>query len=720
MHSRNAEQAAPRSRSRPEIWAGFECTIARIGDTYRNQLADTGHADRPEDLDAVAALGIRTLRFPVLWEMVAPTKPAATDWSWPDARLARLRALGIEPIAGLLHHGSGPRYTSLVDPAFPELLAGFAARVAERYPWITSFTPVNEPLTTARFSGLYGHWYPHGRDEATFLRALHNQCKGVALAMRAIRRVTPGARLVQTEDLGRVFSTARLAYQAEYENIRRWLSFDLLTGRVGTSHPFFARFLAAGVAEHELRALVDEPCPPDVVGINHYLTSDRYLDHETDGYPADALGGNAVDTYADIAAARAHVPLDQLGPAARLREAWDRYGLPVASTEVHNGSTREEQLRWLLDAWHGVRELCAQGVDVRAFTLWAAAGAVDWNSLLTRQAAFYEPGLFDARSSPPRPTAIAVAASKLAAEGSWEHPVLASPGWWRRPDRFHKDARRKRAGTMAAKPILVTGRTGTLGRAFGRMCDARGLEHVLLGRAEMDIAERRSVLDALARVRPWAIVNTAGYVRVADAHREPVRCMRENADGPAILAEAARELGIPLVTFSSDLVFDGRTVRPYVEADPTCPLCVYGESKVTAEKAVMGRHDGALIVRTAAFFGPWDQYNFAHAVLKALRAGESFAADSSTVVSPTYVPDLIDASLDLLIDGASGIWHVANEGGVSWHEFARKVAIGASLDPARVTALPEAPPRRTALASGRGVRLPPLEEALERFQRAAA
>ena len=73
------------------------------------------------------------------------------------------------------------------------------------------WTPVNEPLTTARFSGLYGHWYPHGRDYPTFLRALVNECKGTLEAMRAIRGAIPGAKLVQTEDLGKTFSTAPLA-----------------------------------------------------------------------------------------------------------------------------------------------------------------------------------------------------------------------------------------------------------------------------------------------------------------------------------------------------------------------------------------------------------------------------------------------------------------------------------------------------------------------------
>src|ERR687889_2812776 len=168
-----------------ELWGGLECTVARIGDAFRDQSAETGHTDRIEDLDRIAALGIRTLRYPVLWETISPDHPNTADWSWHDARLTRLRDLGIRPIAGLVHHGSGPSYTDLLDPAFPELLAAHAARVAQRYPWIELYTPVNEPLTTARFSGLYGHWYPHARREADFLRMVVNQCRATLLAMRA-------------------------------------------------------------------------------------------------------------------------------------------------------------------------------------------------------------------------------------------------------------------------------------------------------------------------------------------------------------------------------------------------------------------------------------------------------------------------------------------------------------------------------------------------------
>src|SRR4051794_31583498 len=109
-----------------ELWGGHECTVNRVGASFNDQTIRSGHQDRPEDLDRFAALGLRALRYPVLWERVAPDRPDEHDWRWTDARLPRIRDLGMRPIAGLLHHGSGPRYTSLVDQDFAAAFAAYA------------------------------------------------------------------------------------------------------------------------------------------------------------------------------------------------------------------------------------------------------------------------------------------------------------------------------------------------------------------------------------------------------------------------------------------------------------------------------------------------------------------------------------------------------------------------------------------------------------------
>ena len=133
-----------------------------------------------------------------------------------------------------------------------------------------------------------------------------------------------------------------------------------------------------------------------------------------------------------------------------------------------------------------------------------------------------------------------------------------------------------------------------------------------------------------------------------------------------------------------------------------------------------------MIIRTSAFFGPWDRYNFLFDTIEKLRRGEDVFASDRTIVSPTYVPDLVHATLDLLLDGEKGIWHLTNQGAISWHELAREAAFAAHLDKDQVRLVRVADDTEavdTSLTSGRGLLLRPLDEALERLrqlQRGAA
>ncbi|AEG91581.1 family 1 glycosylhydrolase [Ramlibacter tataouinensis] len=718
-----------------QLWAGPECTVNRVGDRFFDQIERNGFAHRLDDLDRLAGLGVRRIRFPLLWERTAPGALEDADWRWADQRMARMADLGVAPIVGLLHHGSGPRHTHLLDPDFPRLLAAYACAVAQRYPQVDAWTPVNEPLTTARFAGLYGHWYPHGRDDAAFVRALLGEIQGTVAAMRAVREVNPRAQLVQTDDLG--FTTCnspRLQYQADFENVRRWLSFDLLCGKVDRGHPLWGYLVRNGASEEELLALVQAPCPPDLLGINAYVTSERFLDDRLERYPEALHGGNGRDRYVDVETLRIH-GAHLGGFRARLREAWERYRLPMAVTEVHLGCSREEQLRWLHQTWACAQALREEGLDLRAVTVWAAFGTYDWDSLVTRDAGHYEPGLWDVSAGPaadgtpatPRPTALARLARQLAAGQAPDSPVLAGPGWWQRELRLAYPCHGElQALPVTGRPLLITGATGTLGRAYARLCELRGLPYRLLSRAEMDIGDPASVEAALERWQPWAVVNTAGFVRVDDAEHEP-RHWRDNVHGPAVLAAACARRGVRHMGFSSDLVFDGRKGSAYVESDVPAPLNAYGRSKLEAERRMLVQDPAALVIRTAAFFGPWDRHNFVTLALEALQRGEPWRAASDQFVSPTYVPDLVQASLDLLIDGERGIWHLANRGAVSWAGFAQLAAQAAGLPTGLVQPCPGAElgqvaprPRYAPLASERGQLMPALESGLERYLSALA
>ncbi len=715
--------------SRLEMWGGVECTVNRVGDSYYDQLARTGHWNRPGDLDLFAELNIRTLRYPVLWEHVSPQSPTTFDWEWADQRLNRIKALGIEPIIGLLHHGSGPRYTDLSDADFPELFADYASHVAARYPWVRRFTPINEPLTTARFSGLYGLWYPHRQDDGEFLRMAMNQCRAIAMAMAAIRKIRPDAELVLTEDLGQMESTPALAYQNAHENQRRWLSMDLLAGRVTPAHPFYRRLRSAGIPPDALAELATGLAKPNIIGINHYVSSNRFIDERLHRYPLFSHGGNGRDVYADVEAARV-AEASSADRADLLRQVWLRYATPLALTECHLYCTREEQMRWLRDGWIQAQALRAEGIDVQAVTAWSLLGAFDWTSLCVQPDGDYEPGVFDLRSGRPRPTALAKMVRGLARDGQYDHPVLDQPGWWQRPIRFLYPAPtripswRVRSDPPAGSDrlLLIVGSAGRFARVLASACEVRALPYRLVSHREMEASSRVEVSAMLAGTRPWAVINAAGYSDVDGAEVEVDLCMRDNRDAAAVLAGLCAEQNIPFATFSTDLVFDGEQSQAYLESQPTNPINIFGYSKVQAEAAVLAACRRNLIFRPGFVFYAWDHRDFLARSLDRLAQGLPVSVPDDIYISPAHLPEVLDHCLDLLIDGEAGVWHLTHQESLSCAEFVRLVARTAGLNFSLVEGKPAGDftwqsqrPRLSALATERGALLKPISRGIDNF-----
>jgi dTDP-4-dehydrorhamnose reductase len=176
------------------------------------------------------------------------------------------------------------------------------------------------------------------------------------------------------------------------------------------------------------------------------------------------------------------------------------------------------------------------------------------------------------------------------------------------------------------------------------------------------------------------------------------------------------------MTFSSDLVFDGMKQKPYIESDLVNPLNVYGKSKAESEKKVIMVNEESLIIRTSAFFGPWDQYNFLHWVETNACNQIPIPVANDAYVSPTYVPDLVHTSLDLLIDDEKGIWHLANLGVISWYELAKEAVNRLKGNLNCLISMPlaemklQAPrPNFSVLESERAKLLPTLDSALQRY-----
>lgn len=420
----------------PEVWGGIECSYNRVGDSFFDQLEYSRHYERIEsDIALFAKLGITTMRYPIIWERLQPRMDSSIDWNYTDRALHAMQEVSIKPIAGLVHHGSGTQYADIVSPDFAPCVADFARKVALKYPWIEYYTPVNEPLTTARFCCLYGLWHPHQQDDKAFVKALLYELKAVVLSMQAVREVNPNAKLVQTEDLAKVYSTPSLKYQADFENQRRWLTYDILCGKLNETHALWSYFVNNGAIKDELDFFLENPCPPDIIGLDYYATSERYLDENLQKYPPEKHGGNYIQRYADVEAIRVRLN-EPSGPQVLLLEVWKRYQIPLVLTEVHINCDDDNKIRWFGQIREACIGLIEKGVDIRALTSWALIGSYGWNRLLTAPGGDYESGAFTISNGSLEVTPLAEYLMKLSENPFYLHPAMREPGWWQEESRL--------------------------------------------------------------------------------------------------------------------------------------------------------------------------------------------------------------------------------------------------------------------------------------------
>jgi dTDP-4-dehydrorhamnose reductase len=226
-----------------------------------------------------------------------------------------------------------------------------------------------------------------------------------------------------------------------------------------------------------------------------------------------------------------------------------------------------------------------------------------------------------------------------------------------------------------ARPWLVTGARGQLGTALCDRLAAAGVPVRGFAHAELEVADAAAVRARLEAERPAGVLNAAGLTAVDRCEREPEAAERGNAEAPAALARACVAVGARLVHVSTDYVFDGKGTRPYREDDPTGPRSRYGATKLAGERAVLAASPSFLVVRTSWVFGRGR--NFIAAILdQAAKRRTGEASGPLRVVAdqtgrPTYAVDLAEGIWRLVELGASGLYHVANEGVATWWELAR-------------------------------------------------
>lgn len=356
---------------------GIECSYPTIdvnGSRHRvDELAKCGHYDRwREDFELVRQLGITYLRYGLPYYRIH-TAQGTYQWDFADLVMPAMRDMGIIPILDLCHFGVPDWIGDFQNPDFPEHFANFARTVAQRYPWVLCFTPINEMYITAEFSAYYGWWNERRSDHRSFVTALKHLAKACVLAMEAIIEVNPQALFIHAESSERTHARQpELVDEAEMYNERRFLSMDLVCGRM-VSSGMYQYLREHGMTEEEYLFFLDHRLTEHfIMGHDYYEANEHLLiDETTRTFLGDIFG---YDTLA--------------------RHYCERYQLPVMHTETN--AVGPHAVRWLWKTWHNIQELRRAGSPICGMTWYSLTHQMDWDTALRENNGNIHPvGLFD-------------------------------------------------------------------------------------------------------------------------------------------------------------------------------------------------------------------------------------------------------------------------------------------------------------------------------------
>jgi beta-glucosidase len=343
-----------------------------------------------EDLALAAAAGATTIRYGFPWYRLNP-EPGRFVWDWADRVVDRLDELGLEAVVDLVHYGT-PLWlgNEFLNDAYPEHVAEYAARLAERYRGrLTAFTPLNEPFVTAVYCGERGVWPPYLRGPEGFVALVRALVRGIVATQRAVAEATGGeATFVHVEAAPYfVGDLEHFRAEVEHERGRAALVEDLLVGAVDDDHPLALYLRANGVDDDDLAWCREHVALPDVVGVNFYpnLSTSEYVP----GRPPRS---------------RARPDVGAAGLDHVVRTSAERYGRPVLVTETSTSGAVGERLAWLDESVEVIARARADGVDVVGYTWWPLFHLVDWDYRESRGSAdshLAEMGLYDLRPNAP-------------------------------------------------------------------------------------------------------------------------------------------------------------------------------------------------------------------------------------------------------------------------------------------------------------------------------
>jgi dTDP-4-dehydrorhamnose reductase len=237
--------------------------------------------------------------------------------------------------------------------------------------------------------------------------------------------------------------------------------------------------------------------------------------------------------------------------------------------------------------------------------------------------------------------------------------------------------------------ILLTGKTGQVGYELERSLQGLG-EIIALDRNQMDLGNLAQVRDVIRAIKPHLIINPAAYTAVDRAESEPELAMRINGDAPGVMAEEARKLGAVMIHYSTDYVFDGSKRTPYIETDPTCPLNVYGTTKLAGEQAIQATGIPHLILRTSWVYGMRGN-NFLRTILRLAQERAELRIVADQYGAPTWCRTIADTTEYIVVQSRdarpsddwwrerSGIYHLTAQGLTTWYGFTQAILSHSSV-----------------------------------------
>ena len=317
-----------------------------------------------EDLKMIANVGFKYIRYGIPWYLINKS-PGKFDWSWTDQVFEHMEKIGLTPIVDFIHYGT-PLWldNAFINSGFPDYMAEYELRTIERYKdFLKYYTPMNEPFITQQYCGYLGIWPPYLKGSNGFAMILKNTAKGIVKSVSAIKREFPDVFALHVEASGMFFTKdPQLKEFTEQQNELRFLTYDLITGKVNESHKLYNLLLDNGFSHEEIEWFILNRIEIDGYGVNYYPQFSVYEVKKE---------GNSIKYHPFY------------GGNDYLRKLLltysEKYGGPIFLTETSINGGVEMQKKWWYESTKLMKELVNKGLDIKGYTWFPAIDLINWD-----------------------------------------------------------------------------------------------------------------------------------------------------------------------------------------------------------------------------------------------------------------------------------------------------------------------------------------------------